>query len=213
MSRIGRVVSLRWRLVYLAALALLICAGLGCALALAHGTASAASPASPTTLYPDLSNTAPTGLLIIEGSASAPQGAEEPVWRSSAKVLVQNWPLPSTIRRLARTSRGLTSWIAESSDSGICVLLSPNSKIHGTYAVGTACTGPGTLSQGTYLTYHYPESNTTLLAGVAPSGTRSVEVAFAGGETQTVPVDGNGWSLETANAVSKVTLLGANGGE
>jgi len=217
MSRIGSAARLRWRSMYLVPLGLLACAGLGCELALTHGTASAAAPASPTALYPDLGSTAPTGLQIIEEPASGTTSPDEPVWRTGpTKILTQNWPLPSTIRRLASTSPALTSWIAESSGNGICVLLSPNTKIHGTYVVGTACTGSESLSQGIYLTYHYPESDTTLLAGVAPSGTTSVEVAFAGGQTQTVPVDGNGWSLESANTVSKVTLLGeahaANGG-
>jgi hypothetical protein len=169
------------------------------------GPAAAAGQPTPAALYPALASTAPLG-LTLSSSASAPQpDAQQPTWRTPSGA-EGNRPAPQTIRRLPSDAAQVDSWIAESTTGGICVLLSPARSVTGTRPVAATCTeGASRLTEGTYLSYQYPETNEVALAGVAPAGTTAMHVTFADGTTQSVPVQGNGWSLQSTRVPVSLT--------
>lgn len=117
-------------------------------------------------------------------------------------------PRPDTIRRLPTTAPELSTWIAESTSGGICVLLSPNRKIRGTYVTGATCTPDASgRTEGTYLSYGYPESSEVALAGVVPIGVSSVAATFSDGTRESVPVQEGGWALTSTRTPVSITAL------
>lgn len=211
MHRFGNAARVRRRPLRLLGIGLLACVGVVYLLTLDRSGAKASPPPQPSALYPALDTNAPLGLTLASAQAIATTsvGSQGPVWRSEGSAAGPNQPLPQTIRRLPSTEASVTSWIAESSEKGICVMLSPNRKINGIYVVGATCTdGPSGNAQGTSLTYQYPDSDEVAVAGVAPAGVSSVTVTFSDGDTQAVPVSGDGWALSTAEQPVTYTLPG-----
>lgn len=153
--------------------------------------------------YPALNSTAPIGLQLVTAQQRANPAfkADGPAWAAEPGTHGPNSPVPSTIRRLMATSPDITSWIAKSGEGGICVLASPNHKVHGVYVVGGSCThSPDELNHGPILIRSDPESPGRVeLAGVVPSDVTSVEIQFAKGRTKTAIVTDNGWTLKTTS--------------
>jgi hypothetical protein len=172
------------------------------------GRAIADGEPSASSLYPALSGTAPLGLTLSSGQATAATAAQQPVWRTPPGD-EGNRPVPQSIRRLPATDAQLNTWIADSTTGGICVLLSPARQIAGMHPIGATCTdsAPARLQEGTFLSYRYPESSEIALAGVVPASTVAMRVAFVDGTTQTVAVDDGAWSLQGSRAPVSVTSL------
>ena len=201
MASFGSVIHGRWRRLYLLGVSLLALAGVAYVASSSGGRASAAAPALPPSVYSALNAGEPSGITLATAHqiATTSIGADGPVWRSEPGAHGSNAPLPATIRPLTSSTPTLKSWIAESTTQGVCILLSPSRRIRGTYVVGATCTR-GPSSEGTYLTYQYPDSADVALAGVAPNGVTSVVVTLADGASSTVPVKGNAWTLSTTTS-------------
>ena len=184
--------------------------GLAYALATQGGGAVAAAPPSASALYPALGTSGPTGLIFasakqIETSAPSRSG---PVWRLEAGAYGAGAPLPETIRRLPGTDADAATWIAESREGGVCVMVSPTRRVDGVYPVGATCgDGMAALEHGIVVTYVYPEGGAMLLAGVVPAGTDSVAVALSNGTSARAGVSAGGWALTTTSEPVSYTLL------
>lgn len=169
------------------------------------GAAVAASPPTAAALYPALGDTAPLGLTLSSLAPGPQEGAQQPIWHTPPGA-EDNRPAPQTIRRLPSTDPRLESWIAESTTGGICLLLAPARPVNGARPIGATCTASAEhLREGTYLTYQYPESNEVAIAGVAPAGATAIDVTFADGTTQALPVVGDGWSLQSSRVPVSLT--------
>lgn len=92
--------------------------------------------------YPALGTNLLTGLQLVTAKQRANPAfeADGPAWAAEPGTHGPNSPIPSTIRRLSPTEPSIMSWIAKSGEGGICVLASPNHRVHGVYAVSGSCT-------------------------------------------------------------------------
>ncbi len=186
-----------------------LCGALAYALAAEGGGAAAAAPPSAGALYPALGSSGPVGLTFataqqIEAASPSRSG---PAWRSEPDAYGAGTPVPATIRRLPSTDREAASWIAESGEGGVCVMVSPTRRVAGVYPVGATCgEGQAALEHGIELTYIYPDSDAMLLAGVVPAGTSSVTVALADGTSASTSVSGDGWALTATSEPVSYTM-------
>jgi hypothetical protein len=174
-------------------------AALAAALLAGGGGSAGATPAAPPR-YSALEGTQATGLAVIEPqSAPAPSGAPQPSIEAQAPAGAEDWPVTSSIRRLA-LGGGLSAWIARSSQGGICVLLYDGVPVKGVAAVYVGCSGAEALEQGASVEVgEIPGMpGEVIAAGVVPDGVSSVSEAMADGSTVTSQVSGNAWARVSA---------------
>ncbi len=160
------------------------------------GGEATASPTAPPR-YTALEATGPTGLaLVAPDSAPAPSKAAQPSISAQPPASSDDWPVSSTIRRLALDEDGLNGWIARSAQGGVCVLLYDGAPVDGVAAVYLGCTPGEALAQGASVEVaEIPGMpGRVIAAGVVPDGVSSVSEAMADGSTVTSPVSGNVWA-------------------
>ena len=164
---------------------------------------ASATPAPADSAYPALENSEPTGLPIVDPASSAAAAAAGPTFPADPSGgLATHGPVAETIRRLAVNLPGVSAWIAQSAEGGVCVLASRHEPTAGgPYGLGMSCVPAALLSSGTYLELQRAGADSGVVVGVAPEGVSAVRVSLTGGAGETVPVTGDAWALEAGAQV------------
>jgi hypothetical protein len=117
----------------------------------------------------------------------------------SVPALAEQYPMASTIHRVAVGVPGVTAWIAESYGGGVCALASVGGS---PAAIGFSCSLPSRREQGVGVELREIPSmpGKVLKVGVAPDGTAEKTLNLPSGSTVSVPVSGNAWAYMTTGS-------------
>jgi hypothetical protein len=171
------------------------------------GAPARARPPAISSTYRALTSTAPTGLPLVSSRARANElsrtgpifSAAAPTGEGGSRVL------PRTIRKLHIPLATHSAWIAESSEGGVCVLVSSHTPIEGHYPLGSSCGTAANLTEGAVGELTADGSRTVTIVGVEPNGVTSVAVKLSDGTTETLPVSDNAWATEADSPVQSVS--------
>jgi hypothetical protein len=129
---------------------------------------------------------------VLDSSAAGDASSLAPRSASSGEG---DEPIASSMTNIALGKPNITLRIAKSTRGGVCVFVERS----GAKGVGGSCSSAELLRTGTIAEVH-EDSGEITIAGVVPDGVSSVNVQYAGGASQTVPVVDNGWAVENAPA-------------
>jgi hypothetical protein len=161
------------------------------------GGASAGASVAAAPSFSALSSTAPSGLPLVQShslyKAGDPTG---PTFPAAVPAGAENWPVPSSIRKLTLDVPGLSAWIARSTAGGVCVLLSDGVPVNGVSALAVGCSPPGDDSRGAAVevTQIPGMPGKAIAAGVVPDGVVEVSERMADGSTASSTVAGDAWA-------------------
>lgn len=139
-----------------------------------------------------------------------------PTWPLSPPGGAQGgWPMAESIRPLHIQAPNLTAWIAKSLGGGVCVLLWAHQPSGDAPGIGASCSEEseeGLRRGATTQVSEIPgEPSRVDIAGVVPSTVSAVTVTQADGSSKTVPVENNGWALETEGTPQSVQSITVGG--
>jgi hypothetical protein len=109
---------------------------------------------------------------------------------------------------------GMRVWVAKSTDDGICILAlkpQPANRV-GPEGPASGCTPLGLLAHGAAIE-QFGASGETYETAAVPDGVSSATVNLTNGESRTVPVKDNVFSVETSSPVSTVTFVNSGAQE
>ena len=158
------------------------------------GSAGASGGAAP--VYSALASEGPTGLTLVSGHHLHMAGeAAAPSFPAQPPAGAENWPVASSIRRLALSDSSMSAWIARSSEGGVCVLVYDGVPVDGVAAVYAGCSSAEALTRGASVEIDEIPGmpGETIAAGVVPDGVTGVSERLADGSTATSAVSGNAW--------------------
>lgn len=198
MTPLARVATLHRHSRSIALVSALAIFATACVLLLSEGGARAGTASSE---YAVLSSEGPSGLTPVSSTAQA-EAASGPI------IDAQDPSLDVASAREAVSSvPGMRVWVAKGTDGGVCILaLKPQpDRAVGPRGPASGCTPPARLPQGASLE-QFGASGEMYESGAVPDGVASVSVNLTNGESKTIAVHDNVYTVETSTPISTVTF-------
>ncbi len=196
MTPLARVATLRRHSRSIALVSAFAIIATACVL-LTEGGARAGTASSE---YAVLSSSGSGRLTPVSSTAQA-EAASGPIINAQDPTLDA-----ASAREAVSTVPGMRVWVAKGTDGGVCILaLRPQPDRAGPRGPASGCTPPARLPQGASLE-QFGASGEIYESGAVPDSVASVSVNLTNGESKTIAVHDNVYTVETSTPISTVTF-------